>query len=69
MYIAVSELTPLPWTLLSVPSKVNKIFHQGEREGKDVRLGLVFSIGTGNPPSVELDNVGVCGASTEQPFA
>ena len=36
-----------------------EIFHQGEREGKDVRLGLVFSIGTGNPPSVELDDVGV----------
>ena len=36
-----------------------EIFHQGERESKDVRLGLVFSIGTGNPPNVELDNVGV----------
>ena len=36
-----------------------EIFHQGEREGKDVRLGLVFSIGTGNPPSVELEDVGV----------
>ena len=36
-----------------------EIFHQGKREGKDVRLGLVFSIGTGNPPDVELDDVGV----------
>ena len=38
---------------------MSEIYLQGEREGKDVRLGLVFSIGTGNPPSVELDDVGV----------
>ena len=36
-----------------------EIFQQGKREGKDVRLGLVFSIGTGNKPSRELEDVGV----------
>ena len=36
-----------------------EIFHQSEKEGKDVHLGLVFSIGTGNPPSEKLEDVGV----------
>ena len=38
---------------------MSEIFHQGKREGKDVRLGLVFSIGTGIPPSVKLNDIGV----------
>ena len=38
---------------------MTEIFDQGEREGKDVRLGLVFSIGTGNAPSEKLEDVGV----------
>ena len=38
---------------------MSEIFQQGEREGKDVRLGLALSIGTGVPPSRELENVGV----------
>ena len=38
---------------------MSEIFHQGKREGKDVRLGLVFSIGTGIPPSVKLNEIGV----------
>ena len=38
---------------------MSEIFQQGERENKDVRLGLVFSIGTGDPPSVGLKDVGV----------
>ena len=38
---------------------MSEIFQQGKREGKDVRLGLVFSIGTGDPPSKELETVGV----------
>ena len=36
-----------------------EIFQQGKRESKDVRLGLVFSIGTGVAPSRELEDVGV----------
>ena len=38
---------------------MSEIFQQGKREGKDAQLGLVFSIGTGNPPSVDLKEVGV----------
>ena len=38
---------------------MSEIFQQGKREGKDARLGLVFSIGTGEPPSKELGTVGV----------
>ena len=38
---------------------MSEIFDQGEREGKDVRLGLVLSVGTGVPPSRELEDVGV----------
>ena len=38
---------------------MSEIFQQGKRESKDVRLGLVFSIGTGDPPSKELETVGV----------
>ena len=36
-----------------------EIFQQGKREGKDVRLGLVFSLGTGIPPTAKLEDVGV----------
>ena len=36
-----------------------EIFHQGKKEGKEIRLGLVFSLGTGNPPSEKLEDVGV----------
>ena len=38
---------------------MSEIFLQGKREGKNVRLGLVFSLGTGDPPSKELENGGV----------
>ena len=38
---------------------IAEIFQQGKKEGKDVRLGLVFSIGTGEPPTVQLNDVGV----------
>ena len=38
---------------------MSEIFDQGEREGKNVHLGLVFSIGTGNPPSEKLEDVGI----------
>ena len=38
---------------------MSEIFQQSKREGTDARLGLVFSIGTGVPPSVKLNDVGV----------
>ena len=38
---------------------MTEIFHQGKKEGKNARLGLVFSVGTGEPPSVKLNDVGV----------
>ena len=38
---------------------MTEIFHQGRKEGKNARLGLVFSIGTGEPPCVKLGDVGV----------
>ena len=38
---------------------MSEIFQQGKRESKDVRLGLVFSVGNGDPPTKELENVGV----------
>ena len=38
---------------------MSEIYDQGEREGKNVHLGLVFSIGTGNPPSEKLEDVGI----------
>ena len=38
---------------------MSEIFQQGKRESKDVRLGLVFPLGTGDPPSKELETVGV----------
>ena len=38
---------------------MTEIFQQGKREGKNARLGLVFSIGTGEPPSEKLGDVGV----------
>ena len=38
---------------------MSEIFLQGKKEGKDIRLGLVFSLGTGDPPSKELKTVGV----------
>ena len=38
---------------------MTEIFQQGKREGKDVRIGLVFSIGTGVMPGAQLKDVGV----------
>ena len=38
---------------------MTEIFQQGIKEGKNARLGLVFSIGTGEPPSEKLGDVGV----------
>ena len=35
-----------------------EIFQQGKREGTKIRLGLVFSLGTGTPPSKDLKNIG-----------
>ena len=37
---------------------MSEIFQQGKREGANVRLGLVFSLGTGTPPSKDLKNIG-----------
>ena len=38
---------------------MTEIFQQGKREGEHVRLGLVFSIGTGIMPGAKLKDVGV----------